>query len=716
MRQFSILFLLLALITAPSTIAQVEDMVCAEPLEQFVYTGAVQRGGLYLPSEGAIRALVVFVQFRGDTFHPNSTQWPVNQPPEYFNTFLDSTADQPVSATGNLSHYYREMSFDRLRLYGDPYFVITQHTEAYYRDTLQLGNSAFGEVNREVLQTLDGVVDYGLYDNWTSSAFNHVEKPDHNVDLIIMFYRITGWPPDETGIAIIGWGNHIETDDGVTIRYNFPGSGITNGGGVYGQSLYSTKHEIGHLLFGGGHPSYSNVGNYNYWGIMSSSRHLPANAWERERLGWINFDNVEDNQTSTLADFVTTGHAYRIVIPNTGIEEAFIVENHQKLSIFDNPNFDRPGKGLFILHVRGFDVFLPWYDIEVAEGKFNWANPYWIPMPFGPPPPDSLPVFVQGLANRTGYDGRDNPLTSKNSHFPIYFIDSSGVPLHVDRFNGSPKDAFNIGYNQVFSPWSNPTSHSWNNTQTTIAVEITGKSTGASGEDIFTLKFFTSSPEGTSPSKPQAMRISLFEGEWGYRHPCINWSAMLEPDVISGGNILIHRRTLQSEYSPPTWSSWSLHATISGTDTQYIDMSISTAGVGYDSVQYRIQAKDNTAKFSVYSDIVSMNMSSDMWKVNTHQEGIPATFALYQNYPNPFNPSTRINFDLPEPANVSLIVFDVLGREVATLATGYHAAGYHSVMWSAPEMASGVYFARFTATDKSGEVKYAKVNKLALTK
>jgi hypothetical protein len=94
----------------------------------------------------------------------------------------------------------------------------------------------------------------------------------------------------------------------------------------------------------------------------------------------------------------------------------------------------------------------------------------------------------------------------------------------------------------------------------------------------------------------------------------------------------------------------------------------------------------------------------------------PNRFFLSQNYPNPFNPSTIINFDLPEPSNVSLVVYDVLGRKVAELANGNYQAGYHSAIWNASDVASGVYFARFTAADASGNIKFSKVGKLLLTK
>ncbi|MBC8043382.1 MAG: T9SS type A sorting domain-containing protein [Rhizobacter sp.] len=75
----------------------------------------------------------------------------------------------------------------------------------------------------------------------------------------------------------------------------------------------------------------------------------------------------------------------------------------------------------------------------------------------------------------------------------------------------------------------------------------------------------------------------------------------------------------------------------------------------------------------------------------------PTTFALSQNYPNPFNPATAIDYQLSVGSEVKLKVFDVLGREVATLVSATQAAGNYSVNFDAKNLTSGVYFYRLQA-------------------
>jgi hypothetical protein len=83
----------------------------------------------------------------------------------------------------------------------------------------------------------------------------------------------------------------------------------------------------------------------------------------------------------------------------------------------------------------------------------------------------------------------------------------------------------------------------------------------------------------------------------------------------------------------------------------------------------------------------------------------PKTISLYPNFPNPFNASTTIRYDLPIPGEVSLNIYDALGRETATLISEHEYAGEHSVQWDAANVPSGIYLVRlrvdgFTQTQK----------------
>ncbi len=79
--------------------------------------------------------------------------------------------------------------------------------------------------------------------------------------------------------------------------------------------------------------------------------------------------------------------------------------------------------------------------------------------------------------------------------------------------------------------------------------------------------------------------------------------------------------------------------------------------------------------------------------VNVDEDPIAVfDFSLEQNYPNPFNPSTLIRFNLPEAANVKLVVSDILGNEVQTLVNGYVQAGRHTTLFKGDGLSSGIYF------------------------
>jgi hypothetical protein len=103
-------------------------------------------------------------------------------------------------------------------------------------------------------------------------------------------------------------------------------------------------------------------------------------------------------------------------------------------------------------------------------------------------------------------------------------------------------------------------------------------------------------------------------------------------------------------------------------------------------------------------------LTGTLTSVNNNDNGLPKSYSLSQNYPNPFNPSTTIEFALPKSGDVSLVVYDILGRIVTTLANGNMNAGYHKFNFNASKLASGVYFYKLKAGD------FVSVKKLMLLK
>lgn len=97
----------------------------------------------------------------------------------------------------------------------------------------------------------------------------------------------------------------------------------------------------------------------------------------------------------------------------------------------------------------------------------------------------------------------------------------------------------------------------------------------------------------------------------------------------------------------------------------------------------------HTAQLVKYNTLAPTNV--------LNESEVPASFSLLQNYPNPFNPSTNISFSLLSRSLVTLKVFDLLGREVATIISDELPTGNYTRQWNAANIPSGVYFYRLQA-------------------
>jgi photosystem II stability/assembly factor-like uncharacterized protein len=156
----------------------------------------------------------------------------------------------------------------------------------------------------------------------------------------------------------------------------------------------------------------------------------------------------------------------------------------------------------------------------------------------------------------------------------------------------------------------------------------------------------------------------------------------------------------------------SYNLSYSQTDTlKFIDVDAVKIGENYWITGYAVGDSGTVAKYKELYLVVETEMIRNI---------IPETFALKQNYPNPFNPSTRIEFSLPVAADVQLIIYNVLGQQVASLIDEQRSAGNHSVLWNANDskgmkLSSGIYLYKLKATGNDGS-EFQEIKKMVLLK
>lgn len=145
----------------------------------------------------------------------------------------------------------------------------------------------------------------------------------------------------------------------------------------------------------------------------------------------------------------------------------------------------------------------------------------------------------------------------------------------------------------------------------------------------------------------------------------------------------------QPGYSSTTGTTWSkVNFDLTGIATEGNTIAVRFDFGADNSIQYRGWYVDDFSSEG-FGTLIPAG-------VGTH-EGAPMSFALEQNFPNPFNPSTGIRYQLPSQSHVTLKVFDVLGREVATLVNEIMPAGTYEAIWDASGNASGTYIYRLEA-------------------
>jgi hypothetical protein len=145
------------------------------------------------------------------------------------------------------------------------------------------------------------------------------------------------------------------------------------------------------------------------------------------------------------------------------------------------------------------------------------------------------------------------------------------------------------------------------------------------------------------------------------------------------------------------------------TDSMYTDDTVEP-GVTY---YYKLTAVDNSGNESAPTDEV-MAFIGNILRVN-EDNAVIERFELEQNYPNPFNPSTTIPYSLANNTNVTITIYDLMGKEVIRLVDGFREAGEYNITWNGKDIfsrsvASGVYY-YYLVTDEFSSAKMMLLQK-----
>ncbi|MCB0728256.1 MAG: T9SS type A sorting domain-containing protein [Ignavibacteriae bacterium] len=190
---------------------------------------------------------------------------------------------------------------------------------------------------------------------------------------------------------------------------------------------------------------------------------------------------------------------------------------------------------------------------------------------------------------------------------------------------------------------------------------------------------------------PLPVEMSAFTSSVGGRNVLLDWTTATE----------LNNARFEIERSQN--NEWTKIGEVAGNGTTTSPRSYSyfDKGLNTGTYNYRLKQIDYNGSFEYH------NLSNEV------VIGVPNQFELVQNYPNPFNPTTKIDYSIPYDGNVSLTVYDAMGKEVTRLVNASQPAGYYSINFNASDFASGIYYYRI---DVNGQSKFTDTKKMLLLK
>ncbi|KAB2848533.1 MAG: hypothetical protein F9K42_08655, partial [Ignavibacterium sp.] len=461
--------------------------------------------------------------------------------------------------------------------------------------------------------------DIDQFDLWDmSSAWTQTfNQPDNHIDAVYIIYRNINesWG----GLADFRLKRTYTTSGGKIIDSRTPTISMTINTGAKGSYTYEDKigllaHEYGHYLFGGGH-------NFEPYGLSRGTRQfgiglmpgghgtLAMNPHEKYLLGYLNYQEVSNTSAVPLElpDFISSNIAYKLTISTN---EYFVVANHQKTNIYDKVRYP----GVYVYHVKSEAYGSNHMDIECADGLWDWTATGWVENTQGwgatdycglnncrtNGPPDMLPILERTNINRTS--GRDELQEDFRVAMPdettTYwwhkYIDEN--ENYIEDWFGDLDDAYNLNYNKIFSPWSNPASLDKSGNTINSGFELTNDSSGT-----FLIQFFIGEEDlrNAPPSKTQILP------KLQSNLPIITWFENLETDVTG--------YQVERNYNNGGWQQ--VAVINSRTVTSFADLALLSGFNLSSPIKYRVRAVDSDNNFSLYSEEAALIIDNTNFKV-----------------------------------------------------------------------------------------------------
>jgi tetratricopeptide (TPR) repeat protein len=300
-------------------------------------------------------------------------------------------------------------------------------------------------------------------------------------------------------------------------------------------------------------------------------------SWERQRLGWLSYRDIASDTSFTLTDYMTNRDVVRVPLSST---QYYLIENRQKIS----PHDCAGGKGIYIYRVTYANQFPPTVFVECADGNWN---------------------FVVNTTQQTVTRTTINP----NSKNEINFYTDIGstryacnIPFYpTNAAWGDVNDPFNLLYNDVFSPASNPPFKKSFASDPNFSIQLNSKDAA----NNYTLQLYKTDIYAGKPSKPQNLKAVYNSSS----QTILTWNVNSETDLSS-------YKIYKAKTSGVEPTSYNYLTTVTKPTITWTDNEINVGDNTW-KVFYKITAVDNSGKESVLSEYSYVNYLSSTLTANT---------------------------------------------------------------------------------------------------